>query len=277
MKELVIASNMIALARSRKGANKRSAMLRMIMPFLSKETGDELAGAIAESNSVKFSKMWDRVKGEIVHKLKDSRPKQLKKPAEAGSNHAAKPHVAPHHKKPHVAQPHKQKHVGPHKSGRKFRGHASNETATAADVRVFHREDGDSVCIDTYGAEKIRINVNGNDLFDGVAPESPANQSECGQTNTPQATVQIDQVDNGVNYVITDEKLIALIKMVCERMFTDADPCPLPRVQTRQVCENHDWEDCPQCFGDGIQLPKGFDFNANILELYDRLSTAQSK
>ncbi len=38
MNEKLIASNMIAIARGRKGDNKRSAMLRMIMPFLSRDT-----------------------------------------------------------------------------------------------------------------------------------------------------------------------------------------------------------------------------------------------
>lgn len=68
MRELAIASNMIALARSKHG-NKRSAMLRMIMPFLSRDTGDHLANAIHDSDSKQFSKIWDRVKHEIEHKL----------------------------------------------------------------------------------------------------------------------------------------------------------------------------------------------------------------
>lgn len=69
MKELVIAANMIALARSRKGGSKRSAMLRMIMPFLSHETGDKLAEAINKQDSKRFAHEWDKVKKEITARL----------------------------------------------------------------------------------------------------------------------------------------------------------------------------------------------------------------
>lgn len=69
MKELVIAANMIALARSRKGGSKRSAMLRMIMPFLSRETGDKLAEAISKQDSKRFAQEWDKVKKEITARL----------------------------------------------------------------------------------------------------------------------------------------------------------------------------------------------------------------
>lgn len=68
MKEIAIANNMIALARS-KGANKRSAMLRMIMPFLSRDTGDKLSSVIHNADSHKFATLWDKVKHEIMHKL----------------------------------------------------------------------------------------------------------------------------------------------------------------------------------------------------------------
>ncbi len=72
MRELIIANNMIALARSKHG-NKRSAMLRMIMPFLSRETGDKLSTVIADADSQKFAHIWDKVKHEIMHKLAASR------------------------------------------------------------------------------------------------------------------------------------------------------------------------------------------------------------
>lgn len=69
MRELQIASNMIALARGRSGKNKRSAMLRMIMPLLSQSNGEKLASAIADKNSRKFAQIWDHIKHDIKHKL----------------------------------------------------------------------------------------------------------------------------------------------------------------------------------------------------------------
>lgn len=232
MKEMIVASNMIALARSRKGGNKRSAMLRMIMPFLSKETGDSLAAAIHDSNSVKFAKMWDKVKGEIVHKLKDARPKHLTKPKDVGQN---KPPKQFHHKN---KKPPKHHHA------------MASDVSTARDI-------GSS-----------------GEMVGGCAPNG--GRAVGKPISIPHATIQIDQVDNGVNYVITDEKMVALIKAVCEKLFTNEDPCPLPPRPIKSLCELHDWEDCPQCFPVAEPLPEGFDFAANILELYDRLCTAKT-
>jgi len=74
MKELTIAENMIALARARKGkGSKRSAMLRMIMPMLSRENGEKLAEAIDQRNSKKFGMCWDAIKKELEEKLNHSR------------------------------------------------------------------------------------------------------------------------------------------------------------------------------------------------------------
>lgn len=136
MKELIVASNMIATARGRNrtkpnNSAKRSAMLRMIMPFLSRETGDALANAIHDRNSKKFAAIWDKVKHEVRQKLE----------------------------------------------------HPNKATAAAS----------------------IKIEI-------------------------------------------PDDMLVQVIKMVCERMCLDKDPCPLPPV------------DC--C------VP---DVNANILELYNKL------
>lgn len=86
MKELIIANNMVAIARGKKPfkkgkhakhhveankspGQKRSAMLRMIMPFLSRETGEKLAIAIGAKDAKKFASLWDTVKKEIVGKL----------------------------------------------------------------------------------------------------------------------------------------------------------------------------------------------------------------
>jgi hypothetical protein len=90
MKELIIANNMIAIARGHKPkkhktpkghsakhtvapnktpGQKRSAMLKMVMPFLSRETGEKLALAIGNHDANKFAALWDQVKKEIVGKL----------------------------------------------------------------------------------------------------------------------------------------------------------------------------------------------------------------
>jgi len=76
MNEKLIASNMIAIARGRKGDAKRSAMLRMIMPFMSNQTGDKLAKVIHDSDSAAFGKIWDGVKNEILKRLKNKHKMQ---------------------------------------------------------------------------------------------------------------------------------------------------------------------------------------------------------
>lgn len=82
MKELTIVENMIAIARGRKhgshiakvksAAQKRSTMLKMIMPFLSRETGEKLAIAIEQRSTAKFASIWDQIKREVVNKLEHS-------------------------------------------------------------------------------------------------------------------------------------------------------------------------------------------------------------
>lgn len=59
--------------RKKKGKNKRSAMLRIIMPHLSRDTGDALADAIDSNNVNKFKATWDKVKKEISKKLMESK------------------------------------------------------------------------------------------------------------------------------------------------------------------------------------------------------------
>jgi hypothetical protein len=69
-RELKIASNIMALAARRKGGkSSRSKMLRMVMPYLSRESGDALADAIETGNSHKFSQTWNRVRDEIAGKI----------------------------------------------------------------------------------------------------------------------------------------------------------------------------------------------------------------
>lgn len=64
-----------AIAGKRKAKNKRSAMLRMIMPLLSRETGDKLADAIEQRDSASFRSIWNEVRKEVEHKLDNSRKK----------------------------------------------------------------------------------------------------------------------------------------------------------------------------------------------------------
>lgn len=68
MKEVTIATNMLALAK-KKGGNKRSLMLRMVMPFLSREDGDALADSIDSKDTAKFNRTWNVIRQKIEHKL----------------------------------------------------------------------------------------------------------------------------------------------------------------------------------------------------------------
>jgi hypothetical protein len=254
VKELQIAGNMIALARNRKGQNKRSAMLRMIMPMLSRETGDKLADAIAKKSSKHFAQIWDHIKHEIKGKL--------------DHQHSAT---------------------------------ASSEPSYA-DVSTFQRDGETAVCITTFGPRKIRVAMNGTTVLEtqanvpdrdlpsnnncggvpapepnpGIGTECPADPvaepdtpKECGTVSEPTATIQIDGGQCGNNYLITGDQMCAVIKQVCERLLMDADPCPLP---PSNCCTKHDWPDCAVCKWT-VDVP-GFDFNANILELYDVLTAA---
>jgi len=262
MKEFVIASNMIALARNRKGDSKRSAMLRMIMPFLSRDTGDKLAQAIADHSSKKFALMWDKVKQEIQQRLDAS---------------------------------------GQHKAT------ASDETY--ADVSTFERNDETSVCVQTYGPKKVRISINGTTVLSGIPEDGtfvPANPiqmvpepdyanlpaispdvgctpAECPQTGSVKTTIAFETETSAERYVINDVNICLMIKLVCERLLMGADPCPIPPCEPTPVvwepltvndtrCAEHDWVDCREC----VNPIPGFDFNANILELYDRLATCKS-
>ena len=255
MKELAIAANMIALARNRKGASKRSAMLRMIMPFLSKETGDNLASAIDKRDSAHFAKEWDKVKKEITARLSIHHKKNAEKHLHQGKRHKA----------------------------------------TGADVSAFPRDDGTSVCVRTYGApEKIRININGTDVFEGAAPaessgpveqpvgttmdkphnvdtaEAAVSLEKVETANVHQAHISIDQGQTGGTYSITDPQIVELLKLVCERLLMGADPCPIPA----NMCTQHQYPNCRECYPNAILKP--FDYNTNMLELHDRLVACKS-
>lgn len=74
-RDLKIVGNMLALARrgGKKGKNKRSVMLRTVMPFLSQKTGDQLADAIIGNNPTEFTKVWNHVRAEIAATLHRNR------------------------------------------------------------------------------------------------------------------------------------------------------------------------------------------------------------
>jgi hypothetical protein len=61
--------NMIVMAGGKKGASKRSRMLKMIMPMLSQENGDTLAEAIGNKDTTKFKVVWEKIKKELVDKI----------------------------------------------------------------------------------------------------------------------------------------------------------------------------------------------------------------
>lgn len=218
MKELVIASNMIALARTRKGGNKRSAMLRMIMPFLSKETGDQLAEAITKQNSKKFAHIWDKVKHEIMHKLN---PKHL---------------------------------------------------ATASMGNIPFTPEG-------FEAHYNRVKI----PLAPVVVDTGCAPATCADTGGVKTTISFETENSAEKYVITDAQICLLINLICQRMLMGADPCPLPEcppepdpcrnpeTYERPVnCAEHGWPDCKAC----ENPTPAFDFNANILELYDKLTAS---
>lgn len=296
MKELIIASNMIALARNHKDAGKkRSMMLRMIMPLLSKETGDKLATAIQKQDSRQFAKMWDHIKHEITHKLEASHHKhhraQANNLALASMGDWTREEWAAREARLNADQPCSNPYT------------PAQMEPSYADVTTFQRDGDTSVCIQTYGPRKIRISVNGNTMMEGVPedgtfqqvipnPPSPelldqpcetpiavdpatcdaAVGPEVGVIEEPSATVQISTGQTGENFIITGEHLVKVVKLVCERLLMNADPCPLPAKMMAMPtnCAEHDWPDCKVC----LHGLKGFDFNANILELYSKLTAS---
>lgn len=336
MRELQIANNMIALARSRDGKGKRSAMLRMIMPFLSQHTGDKLADAIDKHDSAQFSKIWDKVKGEITVKLAANRKvdkhhdKMAKMPA----------HNVPHPNPTKSHKPMTVKHGKPVPKKKKAGGHHNamhkRHKAHAASVSVqsYPQDNGQAytnVNTEAYEGESLRFCLNGvefgnyyvkngelvldkctndpgpeevaaddspkatepacsnpaagyPDPSDEIACSDPVGVDGyvCGEgteTNKPAMTVVYDGGQTGFSLAVKDAAIIDLIKRICERMLIGADPCPLPveaqkcetlPVGCEVVCQPHGWPECPVCNGT-VTVPQNFDFNANVLELYNRL------
>lgn len=63
--------NMISLSKKRSG-NARSKMLKMIMPYLSRENGEQLAEAIDKKKAGQFKAVWDKIKRDIGERLQSS-------------------------------------------------------------------------------------------------------------------------------------------------------------------------------------------------------------
>ncbi len=288
MKELAIASNMIVMARNAKTLKqKRSLMLQMIMPLFSKASADKLADCIEHHNSREFSNLWQSLKPEIAKTLEQKRDKPDWIPNEKNMALASMGDI-----------------TRSEWAAMKGTGEAESKPAemeqTYADVTTFQRDGDTSVCIQTYGPRKIRISVNGTTVMEGVPEEGtfvPANpialaeqpnpdpgidpatcdaavapDAEIGVIEEPQATVQISTGQTGETFMLSGEQMVKVVKLVCERLLMGADPCPLPpRMMAMPTnCAEHDWPDCKVC----LHGLKGFDFNANILELYDKLTAS---
>lgn len=285
MKELAIASNMIVMARNAKTLKqKRSLMLQMIMPLFSKASADKLADCIEQHNSREFSNLWQSLKPEIAKTLEQKRDKPDWIPNEKNMALASMGDIT------------RSEWNAMHGTGEDETTPAQMEQ-TYADVTTFQRDGDTSVCIQTYGPRKIRISVNGTTVMEGVPEEGtfvPANpiamseqpnpdpgidpatcdaavapDAEVGVIEEPQATVQISTGQTGETFMLSGEQMVKVVKLVCERLLMGADPCPLPpRMMAMPTnCAEHDWPDCKVC----LHGLKGFDFNANILELYDKL------
>lgn len=67
--------DMTSESRGKKGksaaANKRSGMLRMVMPLMSSTTGEKLADAIDSNDVDKLRAVWSHIGTELGAKLKE--------------------------------------------------------------------------------------------------------------------------------------------------------------------------------------------------------------
>lgn len=70
-----IETKMVAEAAKRKSkkGNSRSQMLKMIMPLLSRETGEALAKAIEQNNVAQFKSIWTKIGGVASSQLEKRR------------------------------------------------------------------------------------------------------------------------------------------------------------------------------------------------------------
>lgn len=228
MNEKLIASNMIAIARGRKGDAKRSAMLRMIMPFLSNQTGEKLAQVINDSDSARFGKIWDSVKHEIVHRLKQK--------------HKVKATAAD------VAVFQRDNDDG---------GTSVNVTCWGSEkvriniggVEIWNRPDPgflemtdanydtETVAQDVvaHAQQQVANQVQPFETHDGLPVGESIQKAvtdffqpeEAKPANSPRLDLKFDLGDCGYHYQMTDGQMVTIIHEVCKRLLYKDDPCPL--------------------------------------------------
>jgi len=206
MKELAIASNMITMARNAKSLEqKRSLMLRMILPLLSTATADKLAKTITNHNSREFAQIWEQVKPEIAGKIAGDRAQQSAKPLPPQMVGTAS-----------MGDITREEWEVMHPEPKTVVQTAETEPAYA-DVTTFQRDGETCVAITTYGPRKIRIALNGTTVLE-AQPNAEGrvlpHNNNCGGVPIAGSGINVNQV-------------CQLVKLVCERLLMKADPCPL--------------------------------------------------
>lgn len=255
MNERLIASNMIAIARSRKGDAKRSAMLRMVMPFLSNQTGDKLAKVIHDSDSAQFGKIWDGVKHEILKRLKNKHKMKAT---------AADVHVF-------------QRDSDDGGTTVNINGWGSEKVrVNFGGVTIWDREDpgflemtdanfdADNVLpeIEASAAMQVReqaaiepevgVPFETHDglpvgesiskaVYDFFNPGAAVAEPEL-VTQEPRLALQFDLGQTGWSYEITDGQLVGILHEVCKRLLNKEDPCPL----LPQIVSHGEWKRKPE-------------------------------
>lgn len=257
MNERLIASNMIAIARGRKGDAKRSAMLRMIMPFMSNQTGEKLAKVIHDSDSAAFGKIWDGVKHEILKRLKNKHKMKAT---------AADVHVF-------------QRDSDDGGTTVNINGWGSERVrVNFGGVTIWDREDpGFLEMTDAnFDADKALSEVEASvaeqkavqalvpqetavETFDGLpvgesiskavydffhptpVVTEPVMEPEV-VNQEPRLALQFDFGQTGWTYDITDGQLVSILHEVCKRLLNKEDPCPL----LPQIVSHGEWNRKPE-------------------------------
>lgn len=260
MNERLIASNMIAIARGRKGDAKRSAMLRMIMPFMSNQTGEKLAKVIHDSDSAAFGKIWDGVKHEILKRLKNKHKMKAT---------AADVHVF-------------QRDSDDGGTTVNINGWGSEKVrVNFGGVTIWNREDpgflemtdanfdADNALAEVEASVAIQQAVQAQvpqetavetfETHDGLSvgdsiskavydffnpePTSTESVAEPEVVNQePRLALQFDFGQTGWSYEITDGQLVNVLHEVCKRLLYKEDPCPL----APQVTSHGGWKRKPE-------------------------------
>lgn len=260
MNERLIASNMIAIARGRKGDAKRSAMLRMIMPFMSNQTGEKLAKVIHDSDSAAFGKIWDGVKHEILKRLKNKHKMKAT---------AADVHVF-HRDSDDGTTTVNINGWGSEKVRVNFGGvtiwdredpgflemtNANFDTETAkAEVEASVAEQlavqalvPKETAVETFETHDglpvgDSISKAVFDFFNAVpASTEPVAEPEV-VNQEPRLALQFDFGQTGWSYEVTDGQLVGILHEVCKRLLNKEDPCPL----LPQIVSHGEWKRKPE-------------------------------